>query len=71
MYALLLFLLLILFGLVLLSFVGHIIFWFFLAALLVGGYEMLKQTDYRNLLAISFVLIAVKLVIDAFRKKDR
>jgi formate hydrogenlyase subunit 3/multisubunit Na+/H+ antiporter MnhD subunit len=71
MFLLLLILLLILFGLALLSFVGHIILWVFLAGVLVGGYELLNQTDYKHLLAVGFVLIALKLVIDALRKKDR
>jgi hypothetical protein len=71
MFLLLLILLLILFGLAVLSFVGHIILWVFLAGVLVGGYQLLNQTDYRHLLAVGFVLIALKLVIDAVRKKDR
>ena len=70
MFLLLLLLLLILFGLAVLSFVGHIILWVFLAGVLVGGYQLLNQTDYRHLLAVGFVLIALKLVIDALRKKD-
>ncbi len=71
MFLLLLILLFILFGLVLIGFVGHIILWVFLAGVLVGGYELLGQTDYKHLLAVGFVLIALKLVIDALRKKDR
>ena len=70
MFFLLLILLLILFGLALINFVGHIILWVFLAGVLVGGYELLSQTDYKHLLAVGFVLIALKLVIDALRKKD-
>lgn len=70
MFLQLLILLLILFGLAVLSFVGHIILWVFLAGVLVGGYQLLNQTDYKHLLAVGFVLIALKLVIDAVRKKD-
>mgnify|MGYP003340554297 CR=1 FL=1 len=69
MFLLLLILLLILFGLAVLSFVGHIILWVFLAGVLVGGYELLNQADYRHLLAVGFVLVAFKLVIDALRNK--
>jgi len=70
MFLLLLILLLILFGLALINFVGHIILWVFLAGVVVGGYELLNQTDYKHLLAVGFILIALKLVIDALRKKD-
>ena len=70
MFLLLLILLLILFGLALIDFVGHIILWVFLAGVVVGGYELLNQTDYKHLLAVGFILIALKLVIDALRKKD-
>ena len=70
MFLLLIILLFILFGLALINFVGHIILWGFLAGVLVGGYELLSQTDYKHLLAVGFVLIALKLVIDALRKKD-
>jgi|688.fasta_scaffold693845_2 hypothetical protein len=71
MFLLLLILLLILFGLAIHSFVGYIILWFFLAVVLVGGYELLNQTDYKHLLAMGFVLIALKLLINALRKNDR
>ena len=69
MFLLLLALLLILFGLAILSFIGQIILWVFLAGVLVGGYELLNQTDYKHLLSVGFLLIALKLVIDAVKKK--
>jgi hypothetical protein len=52
-----------------LNLIGHVILWAFAFGLLIGGYKVLSHVDYKHLIAIGFVLIAIKLVIDAIRKK--
>jgi hypothetical protein len=68
MFLILLILLFILFGFALLNVLGHMILWAFALGLLIGGYKVLSQVDYKHLIAIGFVLLAVKLLIDAVRK---
>ena len=69
MFLILLIVLFILFGLTMLNLIGHFILWAFAFGLLIGGYKVLSHVDYKHLIAIGFVLIAIKLVIDAIRKK--
>jgi len=69
MFLLLLIILFILFGLTMINVIGHVILWAFALGILIGGYKVLSHVDYKHLIAIGFVLIAVKLVIDSLRKK--
>ncbi|GEM_PF-818177 len=71
MFFFLLIILLVIFGLALLNIIGHIILWVFFAGLIIGGYGLLSQLDYKHLIAISFFLIALKLFIDSIRKSKK
>jgi hypothetical protein len=70
MLLVLLLILFILFGLTMINVISHIILWAFALGILIGGYKVLNYVDYKHLIAIGFVLIAVKLVIDSARKKQ-
>lgn len=68
MLALLILILFVMIFLGLLNIIGHVIVYTIFGVVMVLGFVSLKHVDYHQLIAIGFVLIALKLFIDAIKK---